>query len=118
HHDRTPTSSLSAATAPPQPPSSRASKKPQSPVSPVRPYPHCQRQTHCRRPPCALPAHPLPLLSVGAVPLKGLDINEEGVDRQMAALYYSKWMFIEGLLPALRAAHGAARAGPWTTLGS
>ncbi|KAJ7918025.1 hypothetical protein B0H13DRAFT_1993963 [Mycena leptocephala] len=25
----------------------------------------------------------------------------------MAALYYSKWAFIEGLLPALRAAHGA-----------
>jgi hypothetical protein len=25
----------------------------------------------------------------------------------MAALYYSKWMFIVGLLPALRAAHGA-----------
>jgi hypothetical protein len=25
----------------------------------------------------------------------------------MAALYYSKWMFIERLPPALRAAHGA-----------
>ncbi|KAJ7918037.1 hypothetical protein B0H13DRAFT_2439173, partial [Mycena leptocephala] len=35
------------------------------------------------------------------------DIHEEGVDRQMAALYYSKWMFIKGLPPALRAAHGA-----------
>jgi NAD(P)-dependent dehydrogenase (short-subunit alcohol dehydrogenase family) len=46
-------------------------------------------------------------LSAGAVSLKGLDIGEEGVDRQMAALYYSKWAFIEGLLPALRAAHGA-----------
>jgi hypothetical protein len=41
------------------------------------------------------------------VSLKGLDIGEEGVDRQMAALYYSKWAFIDGLLPALREAHGA-----------
>ncbi|KAJ7918039.1 NAD(P)-binding protein [Mycena leptocephala] len=46
-------------------------------------------------------------LSAGAVSLKGLDIGEEGVDRQMAALYYSKWVFIDGLLPALRAAHEA-----------
>jgi NAD(P)-dependent dehydrogenase (short-subunit alcohol dehydrogenase family) len=46
-------------------------------------------------------------LSAGAVSLKGLDINEEGMDRQMAALYYSKWAFIEGLLPGLRAAHSA-----------
>jgi NAD(P)-dependent dehydrogenase (short-subunit alcohol dehydrogenase family) len=46
-------------------------------------------------------------LSAGAVSLKGLDISKEGVDRQMAALYYSKWAFIEGLLPALHAANGA-----------
>ncbi|KAJ7918009.1 hypothetical protein B0H13DRAFT_1607797, partial [Mycena leptocephala] len=29
------------------------------------------------------------------------------VDQQMAALCYSKWMFIEGLLPALRVVHEA-----------
>ncbi|KAJ7230912.1 hypothetical protein B0H12DRAFT_1147173 [Mycena haematopus] len=63
-------------------------------------------------------------LTAGAVSLKGLDVSEEGVDRQMAALYYSKWAFIDGLLPALRAAreagqdarvaavHTAGRGGP------
>ncbi|KAJ6473771.1 NAD(P)-binding protein [Mycena sanguinolenta] len=63
-------------------------------------------------------------LSAGAVSLRGLDPSTEGVDRQMAALYYSKWAFIDGLLPALRAArdaghdarvaavHTAGRGGP------
>ncbi|KAF8172556.1 hypothetical protein K438DRAFT_1981404 [Mycena galopus ATCC 62051] len=46
-------------------------------------------------------------LSAGAISLKGPDPNGEGVDRQMAALYYSKWAFIDGLLPSLRAAHEA-----------
>ncbi|KAJ7918011.1 hypothetical protein B0H13DRAFT_2321804 [Mycena leptocephala] len=40
-------------------------------------------------------------LSAGTVSPKGLDIGEEGVDRQMAALYCSKWAFIDELLPAL-----------------
>ncbi|KAJ7918029.1 hypothetical protein B0H13DRAFT_2321817 [Mycena leptocephala] len=59
-------------------------------------------------------------LSPGAVSLKGLDIGEESVDRQMAALYYSKWAFIQGLLLALRAVHGArerARASALHTAG-
>ncbi|KAF7353989.1 hypothetical protein MVEN_01085600 [Mycena venus] len=63
-------------------------------------------------------------LTAGAISLKGLDLNEEGVDCQMASLYYSKWAFIDGLLPALRAAkaagedarvaaiHTAGRGGP------
>ncbi|KAJ6541166.1 NAD(P)-binding protein [Mycena vulgaris] len=63
-------------------------------------------------------------LSAGAISLNGLDVTEEGVDRQMAALYYSKWALIDGLLPALRAAraagedarvaaiHTAGRGGP------
>ncbi|KAJ7813252.1 hypothetical protein B0H13DRAFT_2468821 [Mycena leptocephala] len=48
-------------------------------------------------------------LSAGAVSLKGLEISEEGVDRRMAALYHSRWAFIEGLLPA----HGAGRTRAW-----
>ncbi|KAF7365852.1 hypothetical protein MVEN_00459600 [Mycena venus] len=63
-------------------------------------------------------------LSAGAISLSGLDLTEENVDRQMAALYYSKWALIDGLLPALRAAraagedarvaaiHTAGRGGP------
>ncbi|KAJ6556364.1 NAD-P-binding protein [Mycena capillaripes] len=63
-------------------------------------------------------------LTAGAISLKGLDVSEEGVDRQMSSLYYSKWAFIDGLLPALRAAvvagedarvsavHTAGRGGP------
>ncbi|KAJ6596358.1 NAD-P-binding protein [Mycena vulgaris] len=46
-------------------------------------------------------------LTAGAVSLAGLDITAEGVDRQMAQLYYSKWAFIDALLPALKAAHAA-----------
>lgn len=64
------------------------------------------------------------VLSAGAISLTGLDVTEEGVDRQMTSLYYSKWAFIDGLLPGLRAAqaagedarvaaiHSAGRGGP------
>ncbi|KAJ7744141.1 NAD-P-binding protein [Mycena metata] len=63
-------------------------------------------------------------LTAGEISLKGLDVGEEGVDRQMSALYYSKWAFIDGLLPGMRAAamaredarvaavHTAGRGGP------
>ncbi|KAJ7865026.1 hypothetical protein B0H14DRAFT_2504825 [Mycena olivaceomarginata] len=47
-------------------------------------------------------------LTAGAISLKGFDPTpEEGIDRQMASLYYSKWAFIDGLLPSLRAAREA-----------
>ncbi|KAJ7759651.1 NAD(P)-binding protein [Mycena metata] len=63
-------------------------------------------------------------LTAGEISLKGLDVGDEGVDRQMSALYYSKWAFIDELLPCLRAAvaagedarvaavHTAGRGGP------
>ncbi|KAJ6461589.1 NAD-P-binding protein [Mycena vitilis] len=63
-------------------------------------------------------------LSAGAISLNTLDLNAEGIDRQMASLYYSKWAFIDGLLSSLRAAqaagedtrvaaiHTAGRGGP------
>ncbi|KAJ7696321.1 hypothetical protein B0H17DRAFT_1198236 [Mycena rosella] len=47
------------------------------------------------------------VLTAGAISLSGLDVTEEGVDRQMALLYYSKWAFVDGLLPGLRAARDA-----------
>jgi hypothetical protein len=43
-------------------------------------------------------------LTAGAISLKGFDPTPEGIDRPMASLYYSKWAFIDGLLPLLRAA--------------
>ncbi|KAJ7434470.1 NAD(P)-binding protein [Mycena latifolia] len=64
------------------------------------------------------------VLTAGAISFAGLDVTTEGVDRQMATLYYSKWAFVDGLLPALRAArdagedarvsavHTAGRGGP------
>nr|GAT44404.1 predicted protein [Mycena chlorophos] len=63
-------------------------------------------------------------MSAGELSLAGLTITPEGVDRQLAQIYYSKWAFIDGLLPALRAAreagqdarvaaiHTAIRGGP------
>ncbi|KAK7002418.1 hypothetical protein R3P38DRAFT_2648145 [Favolaschia claudopus] len=63
-------------------------------------------------------------LTAGAMSLSGLDLNEDGIDKQLASLYYSKWAFISDLLPALRAAqaaeqdarvsaiHTAGRGGP------
>ncbi|KAJ7918007.1 hypothetical protein B0H13DRAFT_308452 [Mycena leptocephala] len=107
----TPTSSSSAATAPPQPPSSRASKNPQPPDL-TRAFLPCDLTliANAKRAAAVLcacfPRAHFRFLSAGAVSLKGLDIGE-GVDRQMAALYYSKWAFIDGLLPARRAAHRA-----------
>ncbi|KAJ7325898.1 NAD(P)-binding protein [Mycena albidolilacea] len=46
-------------------------------------------------------------LTAGAISLKGFDPTSEKIDRQMASLYYSKWAFIDGLLPSLRAAKQA-----------
>ncbi|KAJ7025929.1 NAD(P)-binding protein [Mycena alexandri] len=46
-------------------------------------------------------------LTAGEISLKGVDVSEEGVDRQMSALYYSKWAFIDALRVGLRAAAGA-----------
>jgi NAD(P)-dependent dehydrogenase (short-subunit alcohol dehydrogenase family) len=46
-------------------------------------------------------------LTAGAISLKGFDPTSEKIDRQMASLYYSKWAFIDGLLPSLRAAREA-----------
>ncbi|KAJ6461587.1 hypothetical protein C8R47DRAFT_993470 [Mycena vitilis] len=51
-----------------------------------------------------LPRINLLFLSAGAISLNTLDLNAEGIDRQMASLYYSKWAFIDGLLSSLRAA--------------
>ncbi|KAJ7059765.1 hypothetical protein C8F01DRAFT_1059117 [Mycena amicta] len=63
-------------------------------------------------------------MSAGEISLSGSDITTEGVELQMAQLFYSKWAFIDGLLPALRAAreagqdarvaaiHTAGRGGP------
>ncbi|KAJ7738299.1 NAD(P)-binding protein [Mycena olivaceomarginata] len=47
-------------------------------------------------------------LTAGAISLKGFDPTpEEKLDRQMASLYYSKWAFIDGILPSLRTAKQA-----------
>lgn len=58
------------------------------------------------------PSVKLLVISEGAISLSGLDVTEERVERQMASLYPSKWAFINGLLPALRAAHSALRVLP------
>jgi NAD(P)-dependent dehydrogenase (short-subunit alcohol dehydrogenase family) len=64
------------------------------------------------------------VMTAGAISLSGVEVTSEGVDRQMATLYYSKWTFIDALLPGLRAAqeagedvrvsavHTAGRGGP------
>ncbi|KAJ7759556.1 NAD(P)-binding protein [Mycena metata] len=63
-------------------------------------------------------------ITAGLVSLNGLDVTNEGVDSQIAAMYYSKWALTDGLLPALHAArvagedarvaavHTAGRGGP------
>ncbi|KAF7307866.1 hypothetical protein MKEN_01147100 [Mycena kentingensis (nom. inval.)] len=48
-------------------------------------------------------------MTAGALSLKVSEITPEGVEYQVAQLYYSKWAFIDGLLPALRAAREAGQ---------
>ncbi|KAJ7764129.1 hypothetical protein DFH07DRAFT_707119, partial [Mycena maculata] len=48
------------------------------------------------------------VMSVGAILLMGLDVTDEGVNCQVASLYYSKWAFIDGLLPV---PHAVLEAG-------
>lgn len=45
------------------------------------------------------------VLSTGFMSMKGRDETEEGLDTKLAAHYYSRWKFIDGLLPALRKAN-------------
>jgi NAD(P)-dependent dehydrogenase (short-subunit alcohol dehydrogenase family) len=47
------------------------------------------------------------VLSAGAVSTKPYDESEEGIDRRLAVLYYSRWKFIYDLMPGLRAAKAA-----------
>ncbi|KAJ7492654.1 NAD(P)-binding protein [Mycena latifolia] len=49
------------------------------------------------------------VLSAGAVSTKPWDESEEGLDRRLAVLYYSRWKFIYDLLPGLRAAKAAGQ---------
>lgn len=44
------------------------------------------------------------VLSTGIMTTKGRDETEEGLDTKLAVHYYSRWKFIEGLLPALNKA--------------
>ncbi|KAJ7772168.1 hypothetical protein B0H16DRAFT_1660502 [Mycena metata] len=46
-------------------------------------------------------------MTAGYVSSNPLDITSEGVDSRVAAMYYSKWALMHGLLPALRAAKAA-----------
>ncbi|CAK5269553.1 unnamed protein product [Mycena citricolor] len=46
-------------------------------------------------------------MSAGAISLTVQDFTEEGLDRQLCQLYYSKWAWTDALLPALRAAYAA-----------
>ncbi|EAU89838.1 hypothetical protein CC1G_06990 [Coprinopsis cinerea okayama7 len=43
--------------------------------------------------------------SPGFMTTSGRDETEEGIDKKLAVHYYARWKFIEGLLPALKAAH-------------
>lgn len=47
------------------------------------------------------------ILSAGFVNLGGRDETEEGIDKQLALRYYSRWKFIHELLPLLRNAKDA-----------
>jgi NAD(P)-dependent dehydrogenase (short-subunit alcohol dehydrogenase family) len=47
------------------------------------------------------------VLSAGAISTKPFDDNGEGIDRRLAVMYYSRWKFINDLLPGLRAAKAA-----------
>lgn len=44
------------------------------------------------------------VLTAGFMSTKGRDETEEGLDKKLAAHYYSRWKFIDELLPALRRA--------------
>ncbi|KAK6980668.1 hypothetical protein R3P38DRAFT_2579555 [Favolaschia claudopus] len=48
-------------------------------------------------------------LTAGAMSFSGLDLNEDGIDKQLALQYYSRWAFIADLIPALRAAQAAGQ---------
>jgi len=45
------------------------------------------------------------VLTTGVMSTKGRNETEEGLDTKLAAHYYSRWKFIDGLLPALRKAN-------------
>ncbi|KAJ6604617.1 hypothetical protein DFH09DRAFT_1123290 [Mycena vulgaris] len=57
------------------------------------------------------------VLSAGAVSTKAWDESEEGIDRRLAVLYYSRWKFANDLLPGLRAAKAAGEDAKVVTVG-
>ncbi|KAJ7238216.1 hypothetical protein C8J57DRAFT_115242 [Mycena rebaudengoi] len=56
------------------------------------------------------------VLSAGAVSTKPYDESEEGLDRRLAVLYYSRWKFIYDLMPGLRAAKAAGEDAKVTSI--
>lgn len=59
------------------------------------------------------------VLTAGYVSIGGREDTEEGLDRKLVLKYYSRWAFIEGLLPALQRAREAGEpAGVMTVLGA
>ncbi|KAF8875176.1 hypothetical protein BD779DRAFT_1564344 [Infundibulicybe gibba] len=47
------------------------------------------------------------VMTAGFMTMKGRDETEEGIDRKLAAHYYSRWKFTSDLMPALRKARDA-----------
>ncbi|KAG6827353.1 hypothetical protein H0H93_015673 [Arthromyces matolae] len=47
------------------------------------------------------------VMSPGYMTMRGRDESEEGIDRKLAVHYYSRWKFINDLLPSLRRAQEA-----------
>ena len=47
------------------------------------------------------------IMSPGALSTRGRDETEEGIDKQLAVHYYARWMFTNGLMPALLEAKNA-----------
>jgi NAD(P)-dependent dehydrogenase (short-subunit alcohol dehydrogenase family) len=47
------------------------------------------------------------IMSPGALSTRGRDETEEGIDKQLAVDYYARWMFTNGLMPALLEAKNA-----------
>ena len=51
------------------------------------------------------------VMSTGIMTLKGRDETPEGIDKKLAVHYYSRWKFINDLLPALTKAKDAGEEG-------
>ncbi|KAF7329373.1 hypothetical protein MKEN_00198900 [Mycena kentingensis (nom. inval.)] len=92
-------------------------EKPSAAPMPTREFMHCDLTlvANAKRTTAAIRARfpggavNFVFLTAGAVSLKASEITPEGVEYQVAQLYYSKWAFIDGLLPALRAAREAGQ---------